>query len=77
MELDIEEIGRLYLTAYQSRLQTGGGVVGFFRGHRGAMVASMTLMAPMSKAFAASIYAFATRHDIDMGGLGKGNASTT
>ena len=34
--LDIEGIDRLYLNLYQPRLQTGGGVVGFFKGHRGA-----------------------------------------
>ena len=55
VELDIEGIDRLYLNAYQPRLQTGGGVVGFFREHRGAVVASTTLMAPMSKAFVADI----------------------
>jgi hypothetical protein len=29
--LDIEGIDRLYLNLYQPRLQTGGGVVGFFK----------------------------------------------
>ena len=53
VELDIEGIDRLYLNAYQPRLQTGGGVVGFFREHRGAVVASTSLMGPMSKACAA------------------------
>ena len=42
--LDIEGIDRLYLNLYQPRLQTGGGVVGFFRGHRGAQVARATAL---------------------------------
>ena len=72
VDLDVEGIDRLYLNAYQPRLQTGGGVVGFFKGHRGAVVASTTLMAPMSKAFVASIRAFAKRHDIDVVHFPKG-----
>jgi hypothetical protein len=47
-------------------LQTGGGVVGFFREHRGAVVASTTLMAPMSKAFVADIHRFAKREGIEL-----------
>ena len=43
VELDIEGIDRLYLNAYQPRLQTGGGVVSFFREHRGAQVACLDL----------------------------------
>lgn len=35
--LDVEGIDRLYLMPTQPRLQTGGGVVGFFREHRGAV----------------------------------------
>jgi len=66
VELDIEGIDRLYLNAYQPRLQTGGGVVGFFREHRGAVVASTTLMAPMSQAFVADIHRFAKREGIEI-----------
>lgn len=51
--LDIEGMDRIYHNAYQPRLQTGGGVVSFFREHRGAVMASTRLMAPMSKAFVA------------------------
>jgi len=36
--LDIDGIDRIYLNVYAPRLQTGGGVVGFFRGHSGAQV---------------------------------------
>ena len=72
VELDIEGIDRLYLNAYQPRLQTGGGVVGFFKGHRGAVVASTTLMAPMSRAFVAAIEAFAKHHGIEVVHFTKG-----
>jgi hypothetical protein len=56
--LDIEGIDRLYLNAYQPMLQTGGGVSAFFKQHRGALVASTTLMAPMSQTFVADIHQF-------------------
>lgn len=63
--LDVEGIDRLYLNAYQPRLQTGSGVAYFFRMHRGAAVASTMLMAPMSHAFVTAIEAFAKREQID------------
>lgn len=63
--LDIEGIDRLYLNAYQPMLQTGGGVSHFFRNHRGAVVASTTLMAPMSKEFVASIHRFIKKNALD------------
>ena len=72
VKLDIEGIDRLYLNAYQPRLQTGGGVVGFFREHRGAVVASTTLMAPMSKAFVANIHRFAKREGIEIVHFARG-----
>jgi len=53
--LDLEGIDRLYLNLYQPMLQTGGGVVTFFKGHRGAKVASTTLMSPMSHDFVTAI----------------------
>jgi hypothetical protein len=72
VELDVEGIDRLYLNAYQPRLQTGGGVVAFFKGHRGAQVASTTLMAPMSKAFVAAIHRFAKREGLELVHFAKG-----
>ena len=72
VELDVEGIDRLYLNAYQPRLQTGGGVVSFFKGHRGARVASTTLMAPMSRAFVAAIRAFAKREGVEIVRFCKG-----
>ena len=70
--LDIEGIDRLYLNAYQPMLQTGGGVSAFFRHHRGAVVASTTLMAPMSKTFVAAIQRFAKEYDLEMVRFHKG-----
>ncbi len=70
--LDIEGIDRLYLNAYQPRLQTGGGVVGFFREHRGAQVASTTLMAPMSQDFVKQIHTFAKQHELELVHFTKG-----
>ncbi len=70
--LDIEGIDRLYLNAYPPMLQTGGGVSAFFKGHRGAVVASTTLMAPMSKAFVATIRRFATQDNLEMVRFHKG-----
>ena len=70
--LEVEGIDRLYLKAYQPRLQTGGGVVGFFREHRGAVVASTILMAPMSNAFVSAIHQFAKREGIERVHFEKG-----
>ena len=70
--LDIEGIDRLYLNGYQPMLQTGGGVSAFFKGHRGAVVASTTLMAPMSKVFVAAIRRFATQNGLEIVRFHKG-----
>jgi len=64
--LDIEGIDRLYLNAYQPRLQTGGGAAYFFRKQRGAAVASTLVMAPMSHAFVKAIETFAATEHIDV-----------
>ncbi len=70
--LDVEGIDRLYLNAYQPRLQTGAGVAAFFKGHRGARVASTTLMAPMSRAFVGEIQRFARREEVEVVRFTKG-----
>lgn len=74
VELDIEGIDRLYLNAYPPRLQTGGGVVAFFKGQRDAKVASTTLMAPMSQAFVSAIHRFAKCEGIEMVHFAKGQS---
>ena len=58
LALEVESIDRLYLNAYVPQLQSEGGVVGFFRRHRGAPFASSALMAPISTAFVKSIDRF-------------------
>jgi hypothetical protein len=70
--LDIEGIDRLYLNLYQPRLQTGGGVAAFFKGHRGAKVASTTLMTPMSHAYVHAIERFARDQGVDLIRVDKG-----
>jgi hypothetical protein len=70
--LDLEGIDRLYLNRYQPMLQTGGGVVTFFKGHRGAKVASTTLMSPMSHDFVTAIQAFAKREGVEIVAFARG-----
>jgi hypothetical protein len=70
--LDVEGIDRLYLNLYQPMLQTGGGVSTFFKVHRGAKVASTTLMAPMSHAFVKAIHDFAKHEGIEIVAFAKG-----
>jgi len=70
--LDLEGIDRLYLNAYQPMLQSGGGIVHFFKKARGAKVASSVLMAPISRDFVQSIRDFAEHHGIDQVRFKKG-----
>ena len=55
---EVECIDRMYLNVWVPRLAYGGGVAGFFVGHRGNRYASTALMDPMSKAFVADIHGF-------------------
>lgn len=70
--LEVEGMDRLYLNVYQPRLQTPGGVVEFFKHHRGKPVVSSSLMAPMSSAFVKAIERFAKRNGIDIVRFQKG-----
>ena len=70
--LDIEGIDRGYLNLYQPMLQTGGGAAMFFTAHRGAKVASTTLMAPMSRDFVKRIHQFAKRGEVEIYRYHKG-----
>ena len=69
---EVESIDRMYLNVYQPRLSYGGGVAGFFVGHRGWKYASTALMDPMTKTFVADIHHFIDAHDLDLVGFGKG-----
>jgi hypothetical protein len=63
---EIESIDRMYLNVYQPLLQYPRGAAGFFHFHRGHAFASSALMAPMTKAFVASIHEFVDRHGLDL-----------
>lgn len=69
---EVECIDRMYLNVWVPRLAYGGGVAGFFVGHRGHVYASTALMDPMAKSFVASIHEFAAAHDIDLVSFAKG-----
>jgi hypothetical protein len=62
--LEVEGIDRMYLNAYVPGLQYEGGVVSFFRRHRGVAVASSTMMGRITSAFVDRIEAFVKRNDI-------------
>ena len=62
--LEVEGIDRMYLNVYVPQLQRELGVASFFRFHRGHQFASSALMDPISKAFIASMDAFARQHEI-------------
>ena len=70
--LEVECIDRMYLNLYVPKLQYAGGVVGFFRGHRGATFASSALMDPITKDFVAGIYQFVKREGVDLVSFEKG-----
>jgi hypothetical protein len=55
---ELESIDRMYCNVYVPQLQREGGVVHFFRHHRGYPFASSVLMDPISKAFVGAIHRF-------------------
>lgn len=69
---EVESIDRMYLNVWQPRLAYGGGVQGFFVGHRGYHYASTALMDPMTKAFVADIHGFVAARGLDLVHFGKG-----
>jgi len=64
--LEVECLDRLYLNVYVPTLQRVPGVLRFFRDHRGQLIASSALMAPISAAFVAAIKAFAERENVPL-----------
>jgi hypothetical protein len=52
-------------------LAHGGGVAGFFVGHRGCQYASTALMDPMTRAFVADIHHFVAARDLELVHFGK------
>ena len=69
---EVESIDRMYLNVWQPRLAYGGGVQGFFVGHRGYHYASTALMDPMTKAFVADIHGFVAARGLELVHFGKG-----
>jgi hypothetical protein len=70
--LEVESIDRMYLNLYVPKLQYEMGVVGFFRGHRGATFASSALMDPITKDFVADIHRFVKHEGVDLVTFEKG-----
>jgi hypothetical protein len=69
---EVESIDRMYLNVWQPRLAYGGGVSGFFVGHRGHRYASTALMDPMTKAFVADIHGFVAARGLELVHFAKG-----
>jgi hypothetical protein len=69
---EVESIDRMYLNVWQPRLAYGGGVQGFFVGHRGYHYASTALMDPMTKAFVADIHGFVAARGLELVHFAKG-----
>jgi hypothetical protein len=69
---EVESIDRMYLNVWQPRLAYGGGVQGFFVGHRGYHFASTALMDPMTKAFVADVHGFVAARGLALVSFGKG-----
>jgi len=69
---ELECIDRMYLNVYVPRLQWEGGVVGFFRYHRGHQFASSALMNPITKSFVAATERFTKEHQIPVVQFRKG-----
>ena len=68
----LECIDRMYLNVYVPMLQSEGGVVKFFRSHRGNKFASSALMDPMTKTFVASMERFSRELEIPVVQFRKG-----
>ena len=71
MEFEVECIDRMYLNVWVPRLAYGGGVQGFFVGHRGHHYASTALMDPMTKAFVGGIHGFVAACGLELVSFGK------
>ncbi|MBS4727904.1 hypothetical protein MSM1_05925 [Mycobacterium sp. SM1] len=68
---EVESIDRVYLNVWMPRLAYGGGVQGFFVGHRGHHYASTALRDPMTKAFVADIHGFVAARGLEVVSFGK------
>jgi hypothetical protein len=64
VRLDISCLDRLYLTGFVAKLQTPGGVVYFFRDHRGKPIVSPALFEPIGEKFRREVKAWAQANGI-------------
>ena len=71
VNFEVESIDRMYLNVWVPGLAHGGGVAGFFVGHRGYKYASTALMDPMTKAFVANIHHFVAASNLELVHFGK------
>src|SRR5260370_22830559 len=62
--LDISCLDRVYLNGYVAKLQTPGGVVYFFRDHRGKPIVSPALFEPIGEKFRKDIRDWAQANGI-------------
>jgi len=69
---EVDCIDRMYLNVWVPRLAYGGGVSGFFVGHRGHVYASTALMDPMAKAFVTDIRGFISSRGLELVHFAKG-----
>jgi len=69
---EVECIDRMYLNVYVPGLQWEGGVVKFFRSHRGHPIASSALMDPMTKSFVKAMEQLVKREQIPVVQFRKG-----
>jgi hypothetical protein len=69
---EVECIDRMYLNVWVPRLAHGGGVSGFFVGHRGWSYASTASMDPMAKAFVTDIHGFISSRGLELVHFAKG-----
>src|SRR3954471_4481647 len=64
--LDVSCLDRVYLNGYVSKLQTPGGVVYFFRDHRGKPIVSPALFEPIGERFRRDVRAWAQASGIPL-----------
>ena len=69
---EIESIDRMYLNVYVPRLQYATGIVQYIHRHLGLPVASTVTLSPITKAFVASVHAFARDQQIPWVDFAKG-----
>jgi hypothetical protein len=72
IRFEVECIDRMYLNVYVPGLQWEGGVVKFFRSHRGHPIASSALMDPMTKSFVKAMEQLVKREQIPVVQFRKG-----